>query len=322
MCRNSPVCFPSHISIFFFANITTEHEDEDDEDEEVPSPTSANDIPLSKPGSLFLLAHRLSYASPTLPTLLIFPTHSSIAHTFMIYAPGQSQPAVIDAILFLGAFALKTSGLGDPPVEPEPFMIYLQIFAVISTNAASAQQRFLAHRHVAGVLRAHQNEAVRLAYVRDTLEHCPFESLKAAVVGILKDEIIHATTPAHTEHLSAPSTPVSIFGTPICLHDIFDVLFLDVDAALGEDQEEAWGRFKELYTRLAATANFWLFLLLSDGVRERLGVADIGEKVEKRFGGPLRRWCGVFEGREGGGEVGVLRGVLERVEEVRKDLRD
>lgn len=108
----------------------------------------------------------------------------------------QTQPPVVDAVLFLGAFALyQGGGLGEVPVELEDFLMYLQTFAAISATASSPQTRFLAHYHVATVLKQHPDEAVRLAYIKDTLEHCPFESLKERVVLILKDEIIYATSP-------------------------------------------------------------------------------------------------------------------------------
>ena len=75
---------------------------------------------------------------------------------------------------------------------------------------------------------------------------------------------------------------------------------MDVDAVLGANEDEAWEPFKDIYTRLAATLNFYLFLLLSDSVRDRLTVTDkrFTEKVEKRFLGPLAKWICVFEKRE------------------------
>ncbi|TGZ79623.1 DUF1760-domain-containing protein [Ascodesmis nigricans] len=305
-------------------------EDSESEAGDIGSPNSAADVPLSKHGSLFLLAHRLSTTITITPPppLQIFPEHSKLAEAYMIYGPGQSQPAVIDAILFLGALSLDNGGLGDVPDEVEPFMMYLQVFAVISTNARSPQARFLGHYHVSRCLRAHPNEAVRLAYIKDTLEHCPFESLKAAIIGILKDEIIHATTPVPlTEESSIPSTPISIFGTPLCLQDIFDVLFPDLEQVFGGagNNDKAWERFQDLYARLLATVNLYLFLLLSENVRERLGVidGDFGAKVEQRFLAPLRSWSKTLEEKgknEAAQEVGVMRAAVDRVGEVRAGL--
>lgn len=243
----------------------------------------------------------------------------------MIYGSGQSQPPVIDAIIFLGQLALDTGGLGDIPESTESFFIYLQIFSVISTNAQSAQARFLANSYVARCLRAHPNEAVRLAYVRDTLEHCPFESVKAAVVGILKDEIIHATTPVQRDGLSTPSTPNSILGTGLCLSEIFDVLFPDLEKVL---EDGGWNKFKEIHPRFAATLNLYLLLLLNEDLRLRLGVTErgFGKKVEVRFLAPVRRRLEEFkeaEAEEGGTvNVQILEMTMERLDEVRGTIRE
>jgi hypothetical protein len=302
----------------------TPEEDEDDHSE-IPAPTAASEIPLSKPGALFLLSHRLSMHLPEAPSSLqIYPHHSAIAEAFMIYSPGQSHPAIIDAILFLGALSLETGGLGDIPESTDAFFIYLQIFSVISTNASSAQQRFLANTHVARCLRAHPNEAVRLAYVRDTLEHCPFESVKAAVVGILKDEIVHATTPVHRAGASAPSTPNSILGTSLGLSEIFDVLFPEMEKTFaGGDEWEIW---KDVHPRVAATLNLYLLLLLNAELRHRVGVdTKFRGKVESRFLEPIRKRLGGFkerEAKEGGMNVAMLEITVDRIEEVMKGIND
>jgi len=246
----------------------------------------------------------------------------------MIYGPGQSQPAVIDAILFLGMLALHTGGLGDIPELTEGFFIYLQVFSVISTNTSSPQCRFLANSHVARCLRAHPDEAIRLAYVRDTLEHCPFESVKAAVVGVLKDEIIHATTPIAKEGASSPSTPNSIFGTRLCLTEIFDVLFPDLETTLEGGDDKAWDKFKEIHPRFAATLNLYLLLLLNEDLRLRLGVVETGfaEKVEGRFLEPVRKRMETFKTLEKaeGGTINmlVLEMTMGRVREVKESIGD
>jgi hypothetical protein len=300
-------------------------DDDEDDHSEIPAPKAASDVPLSKTGALFLLAHRLSMHPTEAPPLQIYPHHSAIAESFMIYGQGQSNPAVIDAILFLGALALETGGLGDIPEKSDAFFIYLQIFSVISTNASSPQQRFLANSHVARCLRAHPNEAVRLAYVRDTLEHCPFESVKAAVVGIFKDEIVHATTPVPRAGLSVPSTPNSILGTPLGLAEIFEVLFPDMEKTF-EAAKDEWEVWKDVYPRIAATLNLYLLLLLNHELRHRLGVdAKFRNKVEERFLLPVRKRMQGFrerEAKEGGANVAMLEVTLERIGEVVAGLHD
>jgi hypothetical protein len=286
-------------------------------------------VPLSRRGALFLLAHRFSSDPSSVgDALFIYPQHSSIAETFMIYGQGQSQPAVTDAILFLGLLSLQKFGLGEVPESNEQFFIYLQIFSVISTSARSPQARFLANSHVARCLRAHPNEAVRLAYVRDTLEHCPFQSVKAAVVGILKDEILHATLPEETS--SAPRSPNSIFGTGACLEEIFDVLFPDLEKMFGGtgSEEKAWELFKEIYPCIGATVNLYLLLLLNDdlGTRLRATSKRFGEKVDARYLQPVRKRLDVFKAREqkesSGGNVMVLEMTMDRVDELKGGIAE
>ncbi|KAI5843765.1 YAP-binding/ALF4/Glomulin [Tricharina praecox] len=305
-------------------------DDEEDDHSEIPAPKAADDVPLSKHGALFLLTHRLS-TDPHTTHLQIYPDHSTIAETFMIYAPGQSKPAVIDSILFLGLYILHTSqSLGDLPEKTETFFIYLQIFSVISTNASSASHRYLANTHVALCLRAHPSEAVRLAYFRDTLEHCPFESVKGAVVGMLKDEIVHATTPVLRDGASVPSTPNSIFGTSLCLSEIFAQLFPDLEIALGDDDAKAWEKFRDLYPRFAATINLYLLLLLNHELAARLGAANkaFGDKVETRFLAPVRKRLDRFierertEGDRHGVNVQLVEMTMQRVQEARGGIVD
>lgn len=294
------------------------------------APKVAADVPLAKVGSLFLLCHLLS-SSTSSAILRIFPEHDQIAQNFMIYGQGQSQPPVLDALLFLGALAQQTGKLGEVPDEVDPFLIYLQIFAVASAAAASPQSRFLAHRHVAQCIRAHPNEMFKLMYFRDTLEYCPFESLKAAVIGILKDEIMHATQPPpSTDGVGEDEKPQpssEIFGSPIVLAELEDDLFPDMREILGaKEGEKAWDMFRELYPRLVATANLYYFLLLSEAAREHLAVAEKKrlDTVEERWLGPLRSATERFKDKQGDGlsEVAIVADVVGRIGEVRKKLSE
>lgn len=249
----------------------------------------------------------------------IFPGHEKVSQNFLVQAPGPSQPPVVDAVLFLGAFALcQGGGLGDVPGELEGFLMYLQTFAAISATAKSPQARFLAHHHVTAVLKKHPDDAARLAYIKDTLEHCPFESLKEMVVVILKDEITHATTESSN----------SIFSTPVVLEELFPVLFPDVgDLFSGSDQQN-WSAFKNHYPRLVATVNFYYFLLKSPATQGHLGVCskEHAERVETRFLQPLAKAIEGFKSRRDVGdadglmefELDILAEVLERVDDTKK----
>lgn len=269
-------------------------------------------MPLSKVGSLFLLAER--FTRIPVSSIEIFPTHEKVSRNFLVLA--SAQPPIVDAVLSLGAFALyQGGGLGDVPGKLEDFLMYLQTFAAISATATSPEARFLAHYHVTTVLKKHPDEAVRLAYIKDTLEHCPFESLKERVVVILKDEIIHATTESSS----------SIFNTPVVLEELFPVLFPDVgDLFSGSDQQNL-SAFKNYYPRLVATVNFYYCLLKSPTARSQLEACnkEHAERVEKRFLQPLAKVVGGFKSRKDADgsmefELDILAEVLERVDDTKK----
>ena len=328
-----------------------------DDTSDASAPRAAAEVSLSKSGALLLLCNRLASRSSEAPlNLRIYPEHAAIAQAFMIYGNGQSQPAVVDAVLFLGQLALHTGGLGDAPGAAERFFTYLQIFSVTSTSAPSPQSRSLANAHVARCLHAHPDEAVRLAYIRDTIEHCPFESVKAAVVGILKDEIIYATT--------TTTTPTeSIFGTGSCLREVFGVLFPDLekllgasgaddDGSLSDDEElpypppsplaadasaaaaaaaavKAWAIFKGIYPRFVATLNFCLFILLNADLRRRLSIeSEFADKAYDLFLEPVRCRLDLFkalEQHETGGSANIIMLIemnIARVADVCQSIAD
>jgi hypothetical protein len=147
-------------------------------------------------------------------------------------------------------------------------------------------------------------------------------------VGVLKDEIIHATIPVAKEGASSPSTPNSIFGTRLCLTEIFDVLFPDLETTREGGDDKAWDKFKEIHPRFAATLNLYLLLLLNEDLRLRLGVVETGfaEKVEGRFLEPVRKRMETFKALEKaeGGTINmlVLEMTMGRVREVKESIGD
>ncbi|KAH0602527.1 uncharacterized protein H6S33_008608 [Morchella sextelata] len=302
----------------------SENHDEEHEHNDVSAPSTADEVPLSKIGSLFLLAEKLSSQSFYEFTAGIFPEHQKISRNYLILGPGQSQPPVLDAVLYLGALILHEGvGLNEIPLQIEEFLIYLQTFAAISATATSPQIRFLANVHVATCLKKHPDEAVRLAYIKDTLEHCPFESLKERVVVFLKDEIIAATSPSPTS--SAPSTPSSIFGSSLALQELSSALFPDVAELLSGSDQQNWSALKNAYPTFVATANLYYFLLKSPATHGRVGVCDKKhvDRVEEKFLAPLRKAVDGFKGVEEAGmgfEMEILKEVLERIGEVKKSV--
>lgn len=79
------------------------------------------------------------------------------------------------------------------------------------------------------MLYSYPDQNVRLEYIKDTLENCPYENLKGSAVGWLKDEIITAGSPKS-------AVKESIFATPAVLTKLTPYLFLSpVSLAAGGD---------------------------------------------------------------------------------------
>ena len=111
-------------------------------------------------------------------------------------------------------------------------------------------------------------------------------------------------------------------------------LFPDLSGVLDPEAENEakldW--FAENYPVIMATGNLWLFLLMRDlnGQKGVCGIAQWGERIEERWAGRLKAWLDEVASDEDvketnrvrtvGMDVDIVRGLLERVEEVRKHV--
>lgn len=99
---------------------------------------------------------------------------------------------MIDAILAIGLWLENTNKFVNGPLEDEDFLQHLQSLSLLSANTPSPSLRYAAHVLTSSILHAHPVDRVRLTFITDTLEHCPYEALKASAVSWLKEEIITA----------------------------------------------------------------------------------------------------------------------------------
>ncbi|KAF2239034.1 DUF1760-domain-containing protein [Viridothelium virens] len=306
-------------------------------DEEDDPPSSAADIPLSRRGAAFLLAARQSAPvlyneSTTAPAISIFPTHIEILQSILVAADasefstvGSETPALLDCLLALALLALENNQIGEP-VDDEDFHQYLQKTSLISANCPSPNIRYHAHYLTSTILRSHPSDQVRLAFIRDTLEHCPFENLKASAVSWLKGELLEANSPLPNPTVdgAAPSPALSrvgeeaavaaeqeeappLFATPIALATLSTYLFPDlVHDLTGQSLGEAWMAFKPNVPFYLATLNLYRLLLGHRHLRETLDVGAL--HVHNDIGGsylwPLKQACEMFKkDLESGGEI-------------------
>ena len=216
-------------------------------------PSSAADIPLSHVGALYLFAalqasSALFGVSVSVPKCSIFPEHAGILKTFIggedMSGIGAEKDVIVDAVLSLGYVALSQELV--VPDDPTEFTTYLQRLSLLSANTPSPTLRFQAYNLTSSVLHAHPSDRVRLDFIRDTLEHCPYQNLKVAAVGWLKDEIV-----------AAPEVKASLFRSSTTMTALAPFIFTDL--VVSEDNMEV---HKADLTFYLAALNF-LYLICS-----------------------------------------------------------
>jgi hypothetical protein len=262
---------------------TGSHAPEADAVEEYPN--SPESIPLSRAGSLFLVTSFIfssilfgSQISP--PVITIFPDHAKILkgfiHTTQPETIGSEEQGVIDAVLAIGLWLEHTNRFVSGPLEDEDFLLHLQSLSLLSANNPSPTLRYASHALTSSILHAHPVDRLRLTFISDTLEECPYESLKASAVSWLKEEIITAE-----ERKSE-----NLFASAAALTAVQPYLFPDsseLAELAGEELIQALAQGSPFHM---AVVNFLYFL----GGKRYKHVAPSGMVaiVEEIYLGPLR----------------------------------
>jgi hypothetical protein len=252
---------------------------------ETEYPSSPGDIPLSQAGSLFLvtsiLFSSIIFESKTAqPTLTIFPDHAKLVKHFI--GPngpiniGGEVPGVIDAILAIGLWLEHINAFVNGPLDDQDFLQHLQALSLLSANTPSASSRYAAHVLTSSILHAHPVDRLRLTFISDTLEECPFESLKASAVSWLKDEIITAQ-----ERKSE-----NVFASNLALAAAQPYLFPDTSALLSGTLEEVEQELEQTFPFHMAVLNFLIFI--TKGNYSHMVPTGMLTVVEEIYLGPLR----------------------------------
>ena len=185
---------------------------------------------------------------------------------------------------------------------------------MISANHQSPTIRYHAHLLCSFVLHAHPSDLVRLSFILDTLQHCPFENLKASAVGWIKEEILATSAEL------AEDRPVTVFTTPVALDTLAPFLFPDLHPVLATPPLlEAWTSLKACFSFYLATLNFYYLLLSASHLQPLLKSTSLHktEDVDFSYLEPLRQASARFEEaltssdgplREEEGEAGINAG--------------
>lgn len=266
--------------------IYTKSEHPEDYDIAANSPESPEDIPLSQAGSLFLIACfifssiYLGNIAPV-PTLSIFPDHMKLVSHFIGAAGpetiGTEEPGIIDALLFLGIWLEHNNQFVSGPLSDEDFLEHLQSLSLISSNSPSPIIRYHAHLLTSSILHAHPVDRIRLSFITDTLENCPYDNLKASAVSWLKEEIITA----HQRNSS------NSFSGTVALASTQPYLFPDLQGLADASIAEIWEEMQRAFLYHMAVVNFLYFL--NGAPFEHVVPTGMRSVVEEIYLGPLRK---------------------------------
>ena len=270
----------------------------------------------------------------------LFPDFASLVSHFVEghqYDPSSinidissgSSPMIIDALLFLGSTIFETDSETGPllnyPQVYEPFHNLLQNLSLVSLNCPLPSLRYNAHVLTSQILHTHPDQRMRLRFIVDTLEDCPFENLKGSAVGWLKEEVMRVDRlQGQVGGEDAPAEEKSIFldgdlfqssGAKLALLPILPEEFTATDPKISVKQRiEA---LLPLSSYILASLNFWIFLLVNKALRQRYGVVEIAEEnaFERRWLAPFKGLMVVGNSNEG---VGEESGVVQSTEDGRR----
>lgn len=255
-------------------------------DTEDSSPSSPADIPLSQAGSLYLIVclvfSSILFTTKTpKPKMSIFKDHLKLVDHFIGAAGpqsiGQEEESVIDALVFLGLWLENTDAFVSGPLSDEEYLQHLQNLSLLSANCPSPSLRYQAHILTSAILHAHPVDRIRLAFITDTLENCPFSNLKVSAVSWLKDEVITAHQRQATNLFS---TSVAISATqPYLFNDLTSL----AEAPMAEQREE----LSREYGFHMAVVNFLVFI--SGEIHKTIVPDGMWSVVEEIYTGPLRK---------------------------------
>ncbi|KAF4553793.1 Hypothetical protein D9617_6g095260 [Elsinoe fawcettii] len=289
-------------------------------------PKTAADIPYAKSGSLFLyvarLMRRVLYSTPKQEDALpIFPAHHQLLNSFVSGTSvnggmiGSEPEALLDSLLALALLSVEKNEVGQPE-NAESFNRYLQSMSLISSNSPSPSLRYIAYYLTTTILRSNPSDVERLAFIRDTLEHCPFDNLRVTAISWIKGETIEAndarnpsrpSTSSGQDTADANKEKSSIFATPVALDTLSPYLFPDLTHDLSAASiSEAWTTFEQNLQFYLASLNFYFLLLSAEHLTKALSIGDLHKNndVAGSFLGPLREASARFQSdAKSGGEL-------------------
>ncbi|RFU30724.1 hypothetical protein B7463_g5632, partial [Scytalidium lignicola] len=245
--------------ILFDTIYKPESEPDSENDEEEHYPSSPEDIPLSAVGCLFLIMSMvfssiLFDSKGALPDLSIFPDHEKLVKRFIGTAGAQNigtEPVgIIDAVAAIGIWLEHNNKFVSGPLEDDDFLQHLQSLSLLSANTPLPTLRYACSVLTSSILHAHPDDRVRLAFISDTLEHCPYETLKESAIGLLKDELMTAQTRKSN----------NVFSSSAAITAVLPYFFPEIPSVESYSNEELIQEIMQAYPFHMGVLNFLYFL--------------------------------------------------------------
>ena len=162
--------------------------------------------------------------------------------------------------------------------EDDIYNLLLQRLSLLSANCPSPVLRYHAHILTSSILHAHPSDYFKLSFIHDTLEHCPYENLKASAVAWLKDELLAAdkrATSRTTESSPDTESNPGVLASGRVLVVLEPVLFPNIAALLeGLSTMDAYAAFQAHQAFFLAVLNLLYLLMSSPTLSVRYAVKD------------------------------------------------
>lgn len=173
---------------------------------------SPDSIYLSNEG-LLLLATSLRFENRTNPKFLplTFVDLVKLTKRFIMGseedASGRNSAGVHDALCFWALWIsrkLKPSDVQSGPLDKSQFFAYLHMLMSIAATSSDADLRHIAYSITARLLVLHTKE-VRFEYLMDTVQFCPYPSVREATVRLLRDFAVPVKSKTATQPTEKPA---------------------------------------------------------------------------------------------------------------------
>jgi len=190
---------------------------------------------------------------------------------------GGEDPGIVDSILAIGLYLESTNAFVSGPLSDTTYLQHLQTISLLSAQNPSPTLRYAAHTLTSSLLHAHPTDRLRLTFITDTLENCPFETLKASAVSWLKEELIIA----HKRKSD------NAFSSTIALAAAQPYLFPDTSALDSASDAEAIQELAQVFPFHIAVVNFLYFITNANFAH--IVPPGMTAVVEEIYLGPLKK---------------------------------